>query len=108
MKLDSSRSFQSAAELPDFDDNYGWIGAGEEMDSEPPELTPIQWSYDLSSIPYNKEVAVAWNFTNTTHTKSIVTRYESDPLRLYLDHTSTQFILISDAKCWIDFPELPE
>lgn len=65
------------------------------------------WSSDLSQIPFDVEVTVAWNFTNSTHTKSIVTRVRLDPDVLWLDGLE-HCINLSDARYWIGYPELPK
>lgn len=69
---------------------------------------PSAWSSDLSEIPFDVEVTVAWNFTNSTHTKSIVIRHSDTPGILWLDNLQHQFITIEDARYWIGYPELPK
>lgn len=79
---------------------------------DPLDLEPIDtpyWSSDLPQIPFNIEIVVAWNFTNTSHTKSLVIRNQSDPDNLWIDSsTKDEFIRLTDAKYWIALPELPE
>lgn len=67
------------------------------------------WSTDADSIPFDKEILVAWNFTNSTHTKAIVTRdSKENPKRLWLDYHGKGFILLEDVKYWMDIPEVPK
>ena len=65
------------------------------------------WSSDLSSIPFDTEVVVAWNFTNSMSTKSIMIRSSDTPAILGLDDQMS-FIMLRDAKYWLALPDLPE
>ncbi len=121
MKLDSSRSFQSMAETGDKDEenlkvteeqetyetefDYSYLAEGEEN---------VSWSSDLSSVPLEKEIVVAWNFTNSMCTKSVAMRDSANLEILWLDaltgsgvKSKGHYIKLSDAKYWLALPELP-
>jgi hypothetical protein len=113
MTIDNSRALQSAQsdyEDPPIDEEYfelvGALTEEETFETVYEESDNPNWSSNLSAIPFDTEIVVAWNFTNSTHTKTLVIRKETEPSTLWFDNLD-ECINLSDARYWISFPELP-
>ena len=80
---------------------------GSSQDFLADRLAQISWQTEPQSIPFDVEVLVAWNFTNSRYTTSVMIRHADQPDCLWLD-TDKRFINLSYAKYWRMIPAIPE